>query len=176
LTRNGVGWRLMWYKAGIITDRCHIVQLRNERQILLCENIDGGQGFFRRVLYVEDFLRPNNMDLGEGGSFFRVPDSTWSCGIAPGEPDRPDPVIKGGITAVEFHDLNGDGLEDMTAIAYIGKMTLSKDQILACEGSRDRSNLPQIRITTYRIDFLFDGKTYHPAPRSRAAAKLFSEP
>ena len=35
---------------------------------------------------------------------------------------------------------------------------------------------PTVSTKPYKIDFLFDGKTFHVAPASREAAKLFTEP
>ena len=44
-TKDRGGWKPVWYKPGVITRHCRRVFLSTGRQILFCEETDGGMGY-----------------------------------------------------------------------------------------------------------------------------------
>src|SRR5207253_2158254 len=54
LTRRANGWRMLWYKAGVQTSKCHKVSLPGGREGLVCMGKDGGQGFLTASLSFVD--------------------------------------------------------------------------------------------------------------------------
>lgn len=60
LTRQGTGWSPVWYRSAIIIDSCEKVALPDGREILLCEDEDGGMGHAIHDLYVVDFEHPSD--------------------------------------------------------------------------------------------------------------------
>lgn len=48
LTKESGEWKPLWYKAGVITRHCRRVTLATGRQILFCEETDGGMGSVSR--------------------------------------------------------------------------------------------------------------------------------
>ena len=55
LTKKYGKWEPVWYKAGVVTRHCRRVLLATARQILFCEETDGGMGHSFHGLYVVDF-------------------------------------------------------------------------------------------------------------------------
>jgi hypothetical protein len=58
LTKKSGEWEPVWYKAGIITRHCRRVSLATGRQILFCEETDGGMGHDIHGVYIVDFTNP----------------------------------------------------------------------------------------------------------------------
>jgi len=58
LTKAAGNWKPVWYKAGVITRHCRRVPLASGRQILFCEEPDGGMGHSIHGLYSVDFMNP----------------------------------------------------------------------------------------------------------------------
>lgn len=55
LTKAAGNWKPVWYKAGVITRHCRRVSLESGRQILFCEQPDGGMGHSIHGLYSVNF-------------------------------------------------------------------------------------------------------------------------
>jgi hypothetical protein len=55
--RNGV-WMPEWYKSAIITHSCQKVTTPSRREILVCEDQDGGMGHKLHYVYSVDLLKP----------------------------------------------------------------------------------------------------------------------
>lgn len=58
LTKRDGKWVPIWYKSAVITHSCHKIGLPNGREILLCEEEDGGMGHELHYLYSVDFTHP----------------------------------------------------------------------------------------------------------------------
>ena len=58
LTRRQAKWMARWYKSALITNACEKVSTPNSRDLLLCEDEDGGMGHAFHDLYVVDLLHP----------------------------------------------------------------------------------------------------------------------
>lgn len=96
LTRGFNGWRIQWYKAGVITSECHKAALPDSREILICLGRSGAQGNANTELYVEDLLHPGaTLMMEDEAPFFRAPDNILAC---PPEGD----VVHSYIDKVEF--------------------------------------------------------------------------
>ncbi len=60
LSRRGTAWIPVWYRSAIIIDTCERAALPDGREILLCEDEDGGMGHELHDLYVVDFEHPSD--------------------------------------------------------------------------------------------------------------------
>lgn len=72
LTERGGAWIPIWYRSGTITDVCEKITLPGRREILLCEDEDGGMGHALHDLYSVDFVRPIDLEhslLAEADTF-----------------------------------------------------------------------------------------------------------
>jgi hypothetical protein len=58
LTRQNGQWKPQWYKSALITNACEKVTLADKRDLLICEDEDGGMGHTFHELYVVDLQRP----------------------------------------------------------------------------------------------------------------------
>jgi hypothetical protein len=58
LTKRGAEWTPIWYKSAVITHSCHKTGLPSGREILLCEEEDGGMGHEFHYLYSVDLTGP----------------------------------------------------------------------------------------------------------------------
>jgi hypothetical protein len=58
LTRKNGEWTPVWYKMGVVTRHCRRVPVPDGRQILFCDETDGGMGHALHFLYTVDFLKP----------------------------------------------------------------------------------------------------------------------
>lgn len=86
-------------------------------------------------------------------------------------------MFHAGIDRVDFKDLDGDGLEDLSVFAYSGKITLTAEQLRtwwdSCRSSTN-TQLPPIPVKDYRIDFLFKDGHFSVAPGSRDSLTVFT--
>jgi hypothetical protein len=107
---------------------------------------------------------------------FTAVDNTASCFVQ-------GLVEKAEIKDIDFRDLNGDGLDDISITATYGSFKMTnrlREQCSAAFADRVQTTgtgtkpYPEpAAIKTYKIQFLFDGLTYHLTPASLAAAQLF---
>jgi hypothetical protein len=58
LTKQDGKWTPLWYKSAVLTHSCHKLMLPNGREILLCEEEDGGMGHVLHYLYPVDLTGP----------------------------------------------------------------------------------------------------------------------
>ena len=65
LTRRAQHWAMLWYKAGVDTTKCHKVQLRDRRDVLVCIGGSRAQGIVVTDLYVGDLLAPTGSLMAE---------------------------------------------------------------------------------------------------------------
>ena len=152
LTKRSGEWEPVWYKAGIITHHCRRVSLATGRQILFCEETDGGMGHSIHGLYTVDFVNPNFA----WRSVLLMADS-YSEAMLGG-------VQKQSIERVAFEDAHGDGVLARVYVRH-GRIMLRTDY----GGER----LPVPKVSSYEIDFRLDGAMFKVTPETAAAAKLF---
>ena len=172
LTRQADGWRMQWYKDGVITSQCHKILLLNGRELLVCIDTGGFTGVFNTALYVEDLLRPAATLMAEDEApFFSAPNTVLTCGYDPENQSKPDPVTRAFIERVEF---TPDVPPAISVTASYGESVLTAAAAKACALSRDRSAAIVVPVTSYRLDFVFDGRDYKPTAASAKVASIFA--
>lgn len=178
LTKRSRLWKMVWYKPGVLTEKCRKVALRDRREILVCIG--------QNLLYTEDLLNPNAaFDMGLTRGFFALPDNRFY-----GAPNYPDPPVGsevswGDIERVEFGKSTANGPPPISVTATFGKGKWTAEEIKAREqelqapiDAREghgtlESLLPPLK--RYHLDFIWDGHDYKPAPASAARAKVFAD-
>ncbi len=152
LTRKSGQWAPVWYKAGVITRHCRRISLATGRQILLCEETDGGMGHSLHGLYTVDFTNPK---------------FAWDRALLIAD-SYSDTMLGGvqtqSIERVAFEDA-GPGEVRVRVYARHGRAKLPN----ADEAER----LPIPKVSSYEIDFRLVGETFTLAPETATAASLF---
>jgi hypothetical protein len=177
LTREPRGWKMLWYKAGVETSKCHKVPVENAREILVCLGSYGGQGTVVSALYVEDLLAPTLVLMASGGrEFFNVLDNVSLAGSCRDLDGGPVPLRRGGIDKVEFGKNANDGLA-VVVTASLGEKRPTSEEIETCESTlakvEPRHKLDVFLGTkTYHLEFFFDGHDFKPTPEGAKAAQL----
>jgi hypothetical protein len=165
LTREGGIWKLLWRKPGLITNRCHRMTLRGGRQILVCQLDEGFPGVRWTSLYLVDVITEAGVsrDYSDDHAIFTATESIPCAGPADvvGQP-----IARAYIERVEFHARTSAGGDDMTVFAQAGTKTMTAGMIAACSGPPTKPS---------RIDFRFDGHTYHVAAHSVNALRAFTQ-
>src|SRR5262249_14446261 len=91
--------------------------------------------------------------------------------------DTQSRVQKAQIDKLEFRDLNGDGIEDISFTATMGTMADSERRRKLCsdvdEGKVKAPRPEPAALKRYKIDYQFDGRQFVLTRESEAAAKLF---
>jgi hypothetical protein len=152
LTKKSGEWEPVWYKAGVITRHCRRVSLATGRQILFCEETDGGMGHSIHGIYIVDFAKPRFA----WDSVVLMADS-YSDAMLGG-------VQKQSIDRVTFED--GDGGEVLIRVyARHGRVKLRPEQ--------DGEHLPIPKLSSYEIDFRLNAGMFKVTNETAAAAKLF---
>jgi hypothetical protein len=152
LTKQSGEWRPVWYKAGIITRHCRRVSLATGRQILLCEETDGGMGHSIHGLYFIDFTKPN---------------FAWHCVVLMA--DSFSDLMLGGVQTQSIDRVSLDETLDsgllIRALVRHGRIRLPLDYA--------REPLPKPKVSNYEIDFRLVGDAFRVTPETAAAARLF---
>ena len=170
--RNGT-WTKLEDFLNSQSDVCTVRKQRSGREFQTCESThysrDGEVEQTLGTVMVEN-------DALDFHLLFTAVDNTASC-MLQGLSEKAE------IKDIDFRDLNGDGLEDISITATYGsfKRTSSlRDQCTAAYEDRIQTTgtgtkkYPQPSvIKTHKIQFLFDGTSYTLTPQSRAAAELF---
>jgi hypothetical protein len=174
--RNGK-WTKLNPSIAAVDDGCMRRKQRSGREFLMCESWiyhrDGAHTYSLVTVFVEN----DNIEIH---GLFTASDTTKCC-MTQGK------VQKAEVRDIQFHDLNGDGLEDISITATYGAFEMTeprRDQCDAANDAADRATpggpksvkkYPQPSITkTYKIQYLFNGNTYTPTPQSLAAIALFN--
>jgi len=166
LTSQAGGWKMRWYKAGLITDQCHKLPREDGRDLLVCSGGWTGQGITSMSLFLIDLAAASPE---EGKPFFRAEDSTGACGGM--DRDHPGPIAAASIDKVAFLDRKTGGLPAISVTASFGRKAMTPAQWQSCIDGK----LPPTPVKTYNLEFQFDGREYKPVPASAAAARLFEE-
>jgi hypothetical protein len=166
LTRHFKKWQMVWYRSGVDTEECHKRILEDSREILVCLDWYGAQGYTPTALFVQDLLSPTE---NLGGAFFRVVDDTFTCGSIVEDDTKADPLRFQHIERVSFGVQRRDKTV-LSVIAHYGERAMTPADVKLCEQERDFSpnGSTSFKPLTkrYVVDFLFDGHDYHVAPWS----------
>jgi hypothetical protein len=172
LSRGRRGWEKLDYSIAVETGHCRKMQLADAREFLVCESVSTSRDFFEHSIYTVSAAGKSI----EVKRVFTAGDTTCSCYAG-------QAAQRATIESVEFRDLNGDGRDDLSVTALYGTMKMTERQTAQCEDAWKNSGdapgmvrpaLPQpAMLKRYRIDLLFNGSGFTPAPASQAAAKFF---
>lgn len=156
LTKRNGEWQPVWYKHAIITRYCQRVKASTGRDVLLCEEEDGGMGHSYHILYIVDFTAPK---------------SPWDAAVLKSDSYllmcREEQVQS--IDRITFHRDQGAS-PFITVLAQHGRRNLSEREVEACAEHRLRSS-PATQ--NYRIGFVLR-ESLIPTPQSAEAAALFA--
>ncbi len=170
--RNGKWTKLEDFLASQ-SDVCTLRKQRSGREFLTCESThyprEGPIEHTLGTVAVENDALVSHL-------LFTAADSSYYCNVQ-GLSEKAE------IKDIDFRDLNGDGLEDISITATYGSFKMTsrlREQCVAAYEDRIQTTGTGVKpfpqppvIKTYKIQFLFDGTAYELTPRSRAAAELF---
>jgi len=170
LTHRAQKWTMLWYKAGIDTERCHKVKLRDLREILVCLDDWRGQGLIGTGLWMEDLRNatPTLIAGGDDRPFFEVWDNSDSCGENPDDELKPYPLSLAYIGRIEFRRGMG-GVASISVSAAYGERKMTREDVDACIAEQN-PNKPQQGLSFLpptkpeQIDFHFENGTYRRSP------------
>jgi hypothetical protein len=147
-------WSMVDYTAGLITSACQPYSLKTGRDLLLCEGEDHHMDEAWQGISVCDFSKQK---MSRCRSVFTVLDTTVACGHS---------AVWSSINNAELHDLNGDGMRDITLWITLGQGTFPNPG-----GACVQTSFPPGR--RYKLDFLFQQNTdsFVPAASSKALAE-----
>jgi hypothetical protein len=168
--RNGK-WIKLENVMAFELDHCMKKTLRSSREFLMCESND----YFREgtFAYMLASVMVENEEL-KFHNLLTAADTTKVC--------MEGRAQKAEVKNIEFRDLNGDGLEDISIAATYGAFEMTGRRKEQCDAASDDfsrdvkpgKKFPQPSVMkTYKIDLLFDGNRYTPTPESSAAVALF---
>lgn len=168
--------QLLAYNQALITERCQSLRFHDARDFLVCEDRSGGQGIGWAFIYIATFDQDGKT---QATPLFITEDTVGTCGE--NDMGKPvGPVQSSSIQEVQYADLNGDGLPDISITATLGTRLLSERERKTCGhnlGNWERSEAPvPIATKKYQVDFLFDGKNFRPAAASKRVLRLFPRP
>lgn len=152
LTKKLGEWKPVWYKAGIITRHCRRVSLSNGRQILFCEETDGGMGHNIHGLYTVEFTNPR---------------FAWDSVVLMA--DSYSSLLIGGVQTQSIERVSFDQAADGGLLVRIyarhGRIDLSPDY--------PNGQLPKPKVSNYEVDFRLQGERLKVTPETASSAKLF---
>ncbi len=166
ITRRTGKWESLQEVLGLELDYCHRMRFRSGRQLLVCE--DYRMDSWKLLHSVTAIFAE-----GETIVFRNLMTATDTTGVCEKQA-RPQ---KAQIDRIEFRDLNGDGIEDVSFSASFGTLTDSKRRRELCQEAQ--SGKPGARrpqpdgMKAYRIEYLFDGLRFMLTNKSEAVSKLF---
>lgn len=155
LTKKLGQWTPVWYKPGVIVRHCRRVPLAGGRQILLCEETDGGMGHSVHGLYTVDLTKPQ---------------FAWHSVVLMA--DTYGSVMFGGVQTqfidrVSFEETEASGVLVRVYVRH-GRIKMSPDDKRFGDGT-----LPSPKIAKYEIDFRLEGDGFKITPETAAAGRLF---
>lgn len=151
------GWNMIHYHQALITDACQKYPLQDGRDLLLCEGEDHHMDGAWNGIFTYDFSRDQ---ASQGRNIFAVLDTRVACGKS---------AVWGSIDKVDIHDINGDGLPDLSIWISVGQGTFPNS---GGSCGVDTSHAP---VESNKLDFLFrqDTNSFLPAPWSAALVNRF---
>jgi hypothetical protein len=172
LSQGFQGWAIVWYKAGVETSQCHKVPLQTAREILVCIGTTGVAGSLVTELYVEDLLNPGATLRAEDETpFLAARNNVVACGENFEDETKPFPLTRAFIEKVEFPTMPpGEAGSTISVTASFGRRSIAPQMVQACINSPGVFLPP---VTSYHLDFVFDGHDYKPTAASAETARLF---
>jgi hypothetical protein len=158
LTKRQNSWVRVWYKSGIISRHCSKVQLKTGREILLCEEEEGGMGHTYHLLYSLDALAPTTP--------FERP-----LVVADSYNDMCVVVQSQSIEQIEVRTQLRKNQGDLTVTVHHGFQRLTGNSLTACIAGKP---FPGPSLRTYQLDFLLRDADFQIASWSGDSSRLFT--
>jgi hypothetical protein len=156
LTKERGIWRPVWYESGVITRHCRRISLANGRQILFCEETDGGMGHSIHGLYTVDLLNPKFV---------------WKSTLLVA--DTYQSILIGGVQEqyIDRVAFEQDSQKQTIVRVYVrhGAIKLNVED----QDWIERDGYPQPKIRAYHIDFRLRDEAFTVTANSAAVARLF---
>lgn len=173
LTRRAERWIMLWYQSGVETLRCHKVQLKSGRGILVCLGEYGGQGNVWMQLYIEDLVRPQGSLMAENShGIFEVFDNSTICGGNVENESKPSALTHTLIEKIEFAASAPAGNATIVVEFSLGRRAMTPEAVKACYAAPQPRQAPFTpTMHRYRMEFVFHGSKFVPTPSSAALAK-----
>jgi hypothetical protein len=153
--------QLMRYDNGLLTDRCHKFPFADGREFLVCRGGWSGQGMNDSSVFMAQFdAKGKDTDT----LIFITSDATATC-----VGDSTTVVPESQIKDVKFLSKEPGQLTGMTIVVTHGNITCAEAQMKPAPGK----NTPSVK--TYEIQYLFDGKKFTVAPRSKSTLRIFPQ-
>lgn len=156
LTKRDGKWQPVWYKHAIITRYCQRLTTSTGRDILLCEEEEGGMGHSYHILYVVDFTAPKSP---WDSAVFTADSYLLMCR---------DQQVQSIERLIFRPDVRTPPF--LTVLARHGRKRLSDRETEACAQDRLHS-APATR--NYRVDFVLR-EALVPTTESARSAALFA--
>lgn len=153
LTRREGSWTLVNYVPALITSNCLTYPLKTGRDILLCEGEDRHMDASWQGVLVTSFSK---VGTSRSQTIFSTADTRVACGRS---------AVWGSISQIALHDLNGDGMPDLTMGVRIGEVRFSKPG-----GACGAASPGHTTERSYKLKFLFQchSDTFAPAASDKA--------
>ncbi len=172
LARQSQDWMMLWYKAGLDTNECHKTKLREGRDLLVCLGGWGGQGLVQTALWQEDLHAAIPMIAGgDDKPLFEFWDNVFTCGENLEDESKPEPLRSAYIERVEFKK-NKAGVSGISITAHVGERQMTPQDVDECiDALNPKKSHEGFKffplIKREKIEFIFDGRTYHRSPTAR---------
>jgi hypothetical protein len=160
LTKKNNKWHRVWQKSSVISRHCIRLQLKTGRDILLCEEEDGGMGHTYHLLYSLDATSPKNpfkQPLIVADSF-----TTDMCQTRQTQ----------SIVQIDSRKQILENQTNLTVKILHGFKRLSRKDYVACVAGKP---FPDPPLRTFEIDFLLKDSDFQIAPWSINAQRYFSK-
>jgi hypothetical protein len=148
LTKTAAGWRPVWYRSAVISRYCTKVAISGGREILLCEEQDGGMGHSFHILYSLDLTAPRTP---RDAAMLVADTYVLQC----------DEQQRQSIAGIDAPEAPGSLFRVLLDHGR-GHLRTSERQRCAT-GDLDGPTIPTSR---YHIEFTMEGSYFKPTPES----------
>jgi hypothetical protein len=162
------GVRLLHYDEGLTTERCRKFQVRNARDMLVCMDDWGAQVTLWSYVYQVEFDENGHSKVTH--IFEMIDLSRQKCGIDFFD-GTPTFIQESHVTDLSLTNPI-EGPLTLSVTATLGKKNPTEKERKACEQGEPIS-LP---LSSYKLEFVFNGSTFEPMPKSKETLKLFPKP
>lgn len=145
LNKDGDGWKMGRYDAGLSPVSVHAIRLAAGRDVLFAETVFIGLGLVTNSLFTFDYTQ---QPVTSQHAVLQVSDTTRACGLD---------VNKASLDKVTWQDQN------FAAAITWGTVKAPPDYLLDCP-----DKIPPVPTKSYTLNLTFDGTTFQPAPDSTA--------
>jgi len=165
---DGSTVKLLHYDEALITERCHRFEVRGAPDMLVCTDDWGAQVTLWLYVYQAAFDEDGDSDVHR--IFETVDLSRQHCGID-FFTDQATFIQESHLTGLNIEE-SREGLPVLFVTANFGKRYPTDEERKACQQG---TPIP-LALRIYRLEFVFDGKTFRPSEATKASLKAFPKP